>query len=93
MQAATGNNDDPRTNFRRLTSSDNLTFGGNFTSTPMFILPTGHITVFAALADGQRHGSLIEESVFERDGFWTTLVDDIQMGDFATKWIVSRHDG
>ena len=35
----------------------------------------------------------VEESAFERDGFWATLVDDIQMGDFITEWIVSRHDG
>jgi hypothetical protein len=45
----------------------------------MFFLPTGHITVFAALADGRTYEPLIEESVFERDGFWTTLVGDIQM--------------
>jgi hypothetical protein len=31
----------------------------------------------------------VEESAFERDGFWGTLVADIQMGDFATEWIVS----
>src|SRR5262249_48166719 len=29
----------------------------------------------------------VEESAFERDEFWATLVDDIQMGDFATEWI------
>jgi len=25
-------------------------------------------------------------------GFWQALVDDIQMGDFATEWTVSQHD-
>src|SRR5439155_15845601 len=35
----------------------------------------------------------VEESAFERDGFWATLVADIQMGDFVTEWIVSKHDG
>jgi len=34
----------------------------------------------------------VEESAFERDGFWATLVADIQMGDFVTEWIVSRHE-
>jgi len=34
----------------------------------------------------------VEESAFERDRFWSTLVDDIQMGDFATEWIVSPND-
>jgi hypothetical protein len=32
----------------------------------------------------------VEERAFERDGFWATLVADIQMGDFVTEWIVSR---
>ena len=34
----------------------------------------------------------VEESAFARDGFWATLVDDIQMGDYATEWIVSQDD-
>jgi len=29
----------------------------------------------------------VEERAFERDGFWSVLVDDIQMGDFVTEWI------
>jgi hypothetical protein len=33
-----------------------------------------------------------DERALEQDGFWTTLVDDIQMGDFATEWTVSQHD-
>src|SRR5262245_60059972 len=32
----------------------------------------------------------VEESAFARDGFWATLVADIQMGDFVTEWIVSQ---
>ena len=35
----------------------------------------------------------VEERAFERDGFWATLVDDMQMGVFATEWIGSPHDG
>jgi hypothetical protein len=35
----------------------------------------------------------VEESALERDGFWATLVDDIQMGDFATERLVSQHEG
>jgi hypothetical protein len=34
----------------------------------------------------------VDESAFVRDGFWATLVDDIQMGDYATEWIVSQGD-
>jgi len=34
----------------------------------------------------------VDERALEQDGFWTTLVDDIQMGDFATEWTVSQHD-
>ena len=32
----------------------------------------------------------VEERASERDGFWATLVADIQMGDFVTEWIVSQ---
>jgi hypothetical protein len=34
----------------------------------------------------------VDERALEEDGFWTSLVDDIQMGDFATEWTVSPHD-
>jgi hypothetical protein len=34
----------------------------------------------------------VEERALEHDGFWQGLVDDIQMGDFATEWTVSPHD-
>jgi hypothetical protein len=32
----------------------------------------------------------VEERALERDGFWAVLVDDIQMGDFATEWVICR---
>src|SRR5215510_10708398 len=34
----------------------------------------------------------VEGRAFEPDGFWATLVADIQMGDYVTEWIVSQHD-
>jgi len=34
----------------------------------------------------------VDQRALEHDGFWQALVDDIQMGDFATEWTVSQHD-
>lgn len=31
----------------------------------------------------------VEDRALERDGFWSLLVDDIQMGDFVTEWVIS----
>jgi hypothetical protein len=35
----------------------------------------------------------VEPRAMDRDLFWSTLVDDITMGDFATEWIVKSDRG
>lgn len=46
-------------------------------------------TVEQAASDVATAIRAVEERALERDGFWATLVDDINMGDFVTEWVVS----